>query len=219
MFISEAIYSLASDNCTPALVRRANRLFVEAQSWNPTASTFGNASSVNQPKRLPPSPSIATSPLPSATLFDAAQKLGWKIPERKLAARRPPAQIEKWSRLWYWGLRAAVWDDECDRQRQESQLNEIKLMTERHTKVALAVQGKVIERLQKLDASELNPAAMARWIQLSINLERVARGAAPLTGSSRTGSSSEEPSKFGLHSEHENRLQPAPRSRLRPRRQ
>jgi len=80
---------------------------------------------------------------------------------------------------WLWQERARAWDDEQDRVRREKQLAAQAEMGERHATVALLMQQRLIERLQGLDASDLSPADVARWLEAAVKVERQARGVEP----------------------------------------
>lgn len=86
------------------------------------------------------------------------------------------AQWKKWSRDWRWQFRIAAWTDEQDRLAREAQLAEIKAMNRRHIQMALSLQSKGAEKLQKLTADDLTPADMLRLLTEAVKLERIARG-------------------------------------------
>ena len=84
--------------------------------------------------------------------------------------------IERWSSRWDWVRRAAEWDRVLDRARRETHLRAITEMAERHAKMAVAVQGRVITRLNQLDPAELSPSDLIRWFEISVKIERLSRG-------------------------------------------
>lgn len=85
-------------------------------------------------------------------------------------------QLETWSVRNDWVARAAFWDAHVDQVVQERNIEAIASMRERHARVAVAIQNKLVERLQTLDAAELTPAALVRWLEASVKIERLSRG-------------------------------------------
>jgi hypothetical protein len=49
-------------------------------------------------------------------------------------------------------------------------------MADRHARIAAALQGKLVARLQSLDASKLSAADVARWLEVATRVERLALG-------------------------------------------
>lgn len=102
---------------------------------------------------------------PSRSLAKVAKKLGKAI-----------SLIERWSRKWNWVERAALYDDELDRQYRAEQEEERKKMAERHAKQAMMIQNKIVQRLQTLDPNQLSPSDLIRWFDIAVKVERLARG-------------------------------------------
>lgn len=98
------------------------------------------------------------------------------LAEYGVVTRAKLAYWEKWSRDWRWQFRVAAWSDEQDRLAREAQLAEIKAMNRRHIQMALSLQSKGAEKLQKLTADDLTPADMLRLLTEAVKLERIARG-------------------------------------------
>lgn len=102
---------------------------------------------------------------PKRSIAKVAQKLG-----------KSTALIARWSARWDWVARAEAWDREQDRLRRESQLEAIKRMNEQHALIASAFLQKLVERLRTVNPMELPAAAMPRWFETAVKVERLARG-------------------------------------------
>lgn len=84
--------------------------------------------------------------------------------------------LGRWSAKYNWVERARAYDDYLDYKKREEQEKAIRDMAERHAKVAMLFQQKVLERLQGINPSELSPADLARWLDVATKLERLSRG-------------------------------------------
>lgn len=84
--------------------------------------------------------------------------------------------IERWSARWRWVDRAAGWDREQDRLRREVMRDELIAMSKRHVEIANAAQAKLVRRLSSINPDDLSPAEWARWFDLTVRVEREARG-------------------------------------------
>lgn len=79
--------------------------------------------------------------------------------------------MDRWSSRHQWVIRAAAWDREDDRKFLAEQRNARKTIARRHQRIASSVQSKVIQRLNQLDPSELTPAELIRWLEISSKME------------------------------------------------
>lgn len=86
------------------------------------------------------------------------------------------ALMKRWSEKWSWVARAAAWDAELDRRAREAQEKARAEMAERHIKEAMLFQQKVVERLKTLEPDELSPSDLAKWFDIAVKVERLARG-------------------------------------------
>lgn len=84
--------------------------------------------------------------------------------------------LRRWSRRWSWVFRAEAWDREEERLVRQATVKARREMSERHAKIAVAVQQKVVTRLAQIDPSELTPSDLIRWLEVSVKIERAARG-------------------------------------------
>lgn len=84
--------------------------------------------------------------------------------------------LHKVATTWRWVHRARAFDTEQDRQYGELLGERRKDMAERHARIAAALQGKIVTRLQSLDAQKLTPGDLARWLEVATRVERLALG-------------------------------------------
>ncbi|WP_349876149.1 hypothetical protein ABIH81_18585 [Micromonospora sp. HUAS YX12] len=84
--------------------------------------------------------------------------------------------LHKLATRWKWVQRASAWDREEDRLYAEGLAEQRRDMARRHARIASALQGKLVTRLQNLDASKLTPGDIARWLEVSTRVERLALG-------------------------------------------
>lgn len=85
--------------------------------------------------------------------------------------------VRRWSADYSWVTRARTWDAEQDRIKREAQTKVIQDMAERHAKIAVRFQNKVVQRLENLDPDELSARELAQWLDVSVKVERLSRGA------------------------------------------
>ncbi|MFI1830738.1 hypothetical protein ACH41E_30515 [Streptomyces sp. NPDC020412] len=90
--------------------------------------------------------------------------------------------VGRWSRSFAWVMRAAAYDREQDRLFLAEQAQARRDVARRHAKLAQAVQGKAVARLQTLDPRELSPSELLRYIQVAAEIERRAVGEGPVSG-------------------------------------
>lgn len=88
--------------------------------------------------------------------------------------------MQQWSQKYGWVDRAAAWDDEQDRIKREAeqkaQIEAIKEMRKRHTKVAVKMINKADAALDEILAGEIKPADIPRIVDIATKLERISRG-------------------------------------------
>jgi hypothetical protein len=84
--------------------------------------------------------------------------------------------ITGWSSRNAWVVRSAAWDREQERLWRTQVARRRREMALRHAKIAGAMQGKLVERLQKVDPAELSVGELARWLQVAADVERRALG-------------------------------------------
>jgi len=84
--------------------------------------------------------------------------------------------IRRWSSEYSWVARCRAWDMEQDRIRRDAHLKSVAEMADRHAKIAMRLQEKVIQRLKELDPMELSPREISAWIDTAVKIERLSRG-------------------------------------------
>lgn len=84
--------------------------------------------------------------------------------------------LHKLASVWKWVQRAQTWDREEDRLYAEGMAEQRRDMARRHARIASALLGKLVGRLQNLDASRLGPGDIARWLEVATRVERLALG-------------------------------------------
>ncbi|WP_425834143.1 hypothetical protein [Streptomyces fractus] len=92
------------------------------------------------------------------------------------------ALVGRWSRQFAWVMRATAYDREQDRLFLAEQAQARREIARRHAKLAQAVQGKAVARLQMLDPRELSPSDLLRYVQVAAEIERRAVGGVPVAG-------------------------------------
>lgn len=88
------------------------------------------------------------------------------------------ALIDRWGTAHSWQSRVAQWDSVQAETKREVHLGEIADMSRRHATLAMAFQNKLVERLTSIDADDISPAQAAQWLEISVRVERIARGEA-----------------------------------------
>lgn len=94
--------------------------------------------------------------------------------------------IGRWSKLYRWVERAERYDVYLDRRRREQAEDERERARRRHQGLGAAMQTVAIQRLRGdenasiagLDVNTLDPAAVARFAEVGVKLERLALGEA-----------------------------------------
>ena len=89
--------------------------------------------------------------------------------------------MARWSSKWSWVERVMAWVDEQDRQARLAQTEAVEKMNDRHAKMAAALTGKVVEKLQQVTPEEIkkmNFVSLSRLLEVGVKVERQARGEA-----------------------------------------
>lgn len=86
--------------------------------------------------------------------------------------------MSRWSAQHGWVRRAEAWEAHLDAEKVKRLKAGVGEMAERHAKVAMLFQQKVIERLRELKPGELSPAELSRWYDVAVKVERLSRGEA-----------------------------------------
>lgn len=93
-----------------------------------------------------------------------------------LENRPKSGAIENWSQVFRWKERVLAHDDHMANVATQKREDQVRQMVDRHALIAEQFQKKVIERLRTIDASALQPNAVARWFETAVKVERLSRG-------------------------------------------
>lgn len=105
---------------------------------------------------------------------DAGASRSLEMVSRSL--EKNPSLISRWASDYQWSVRARAYDMEQDRLRRQAFADAIKEMAERHAKIAVRFQAKLLKRLENLDPEEIQAKDMARWLETAVKIERLSRG-------------------------------------------
>ncbi|MCL6611189.1 MAG: hypothetical protein K6T66_06590 [Peptococcaceae bacterium] len=95
---------------------------------------------------------------------------------QNLSKKRAKWQLWQWSSKYNWVARCQAYDDYIERRKREEKERAILEMAERHARLAVAFQQKVVERLRELNPAELEPRDLSKWLDIAVKVERLARG-------------------------------------------
>ncbi|HUV09221.1 MAG TPA: hypothetical protein VMX75_15910 [Spirochaetia bacterium] len=87
--------------------------------------------------------------------------------------------IARWSARWSWVSRVEAWDKHLDEINQRAQEQKRKEMAKRHANLAMGLQGMAAKKLtdmQEQAKGYLKPADVAKFIEVGVKVERLARG-------------------------------------------
>ena len=91
-------------------------------------------------------------------------------------------QLNRWSSRWRWVERCQQYDDYLEYQLRAQQEKERREMSKRHAKIAMLGQNILVKGMEELLAKvqsgqhSLAPAELARLMDVSVKVERLARG-------------------------------------------
>lgn len=85
-------------------------------------------------------------------------------------------QFQHWSAKFKWVSRALAWDQYVDERAREDLIEQVKKARTRHVQVSQAIQAKALSRLKEMDAMELAPHILLRFLTEGIRLERLSLG-------------------------------------------
>ena len=84
--------------------------------------------------------------------------------------------LDRWKARWDWEARAAAYDNDIERQAKEQAVKGRKTMLDRHTKIAMQVQTKALQALQRLDVDKMTPKDIKEYIKNGQFSSRKVRG-------------------------------------------
>lgn len=83
--------------------------------------------------------------------------------------------IDRWKDRWEWQERVRVYDNELEKEARAKLLKDRKAMTDRQIKIAMQVQKKALEALEKLSVEDMSPKDIKEYIKMATDLERLNR--------------------------------------------
>ena len=83
--------------------------------------------------------------------------------------------ISRWKSKYGWDERVRAYDNEMERQAHAEAVKDLKDMTKRHTKIAVQMQKKALEALEKLKVEDMTPRDIKEYIKIATELERLNR--------------------------------------------
>lgn len=114
--------------------------------------------------------------------FSAFRRYLEQGPEER-SIRRVAEELEKsetligrWAAKWDWVERVSAWDRHMLDVMREATETEISEMAQRHARMAVAFQNKIVERLQTISPEDLTPAQLVQWFEAATKIERQAKG-------------------------------------------
>jgi len=88
------------------------------------------------------------------------------------------AQIGRWAKQHRWNMRVTAYDRHCDKVRLEKARKEMEEMGERHARIAMLAQTRVLAALQTMKPEALPPQTVVSMFEVAVRVERLARGMA-----------------------------------------
>lgn len=83
--------------------------------------------------------------------------------------------IDRWKDRWDWKERVRLFDNDLEKQAREKAVKDIKSMGDRQIKIALQVQKKALEALDKLSVEDMSPKDIKEFLKMATELERLNR--------------------------------------------
>lgn len=87
-----------------------------------------------------------------------------------------PGRVMETAAHWSWKLRAAANDDRQVQIAREAEDEAIREMVKRHASVSLMFLQKTIESIQQTEAEDIPVAALPRFFETAVRMERLSRG-------------------------------------------
>lgn len=98
------------------------------------------------------------------SLSAVAQKLSKSLP-----------LIKRWSREKEWQERIRAYDNDIEKQARKKAIADRKAMTKRHIGIAMQLQKKALEALDRLLVEDMTPKDIKEYIKMATDLERLNR--------------------------------------------
>ena len=86
--------------------------------------------------------------------------------------------ISRWKATWNWDERVRAYDTALEREAHKEAVKNLKDMTSPHIKIAVQLQNKALEALQRVKVEDMSPRDIREYIKLATDLERLNRSSA-----------------------------------------
>lgn len=83
--------------------------------------------------------------------------------------------IDRWKDRWEWTERVRLYDNYLEKQARDKAVKDRKAMVDRQVKIAMQVQKKALEALEKLSVEAMTPKDIKEYIKMATDLERLNR--------------------------------------------
>ncbi len=109
--------------------------------------------------------------------FVIYRDLGLKRSNHEVCERLSKSRqlISRWKAKYSWDDRVRAYDNAMERQAHAEAVRSLKDMTKRHTKIAIQMQKKALEALEKLSVEDMTPRDIKEYIKIATELERLNR--------------------------------------------
>lgn len=85
------------------------------------------------------------------------------------------ALLDRWKDRWEWKERVRLYDNDLEKQARDKAVKDRKAMVDRQVKIAMQVQKKALEALEKLSVEDMTPKDIKEYIKMATDLERLNR--------------------------------------------
>lgn len=75
--------------------------------------------------------------------------------------------ISRWKSTWNWDERVRAYDTALEREAHKEAVKNLKDMTSRHIKIAVQLQNKALEALQRVKVEDMSPRDIREYIKLA----------------------------------------------------
>ena len=83
--------------------------------------------------------------------------------------------ISRWKSTWNWDERVRAYDTALEREAHKEAVKNLKDMTSRHIKIAVQLQNKALDALQRVKVEDMSPRDIREYIKLATDPERLNR--------------------------------------------
>ena len=83
--------------------------------------------------------------------------------------------ISRWKSNYNWDERVRAYDNDLEKQQHAEAVKNLKDMTSRHIKIAMSLQRKALEALDRMKVEDMTPRDIKEYIKMATELERLNR--------------------------------------------